>query len=127
MFAVVLLVACATGATALSGCATIVSGTRQDVRIETRPAGATIEIQGHVFEAPASVTLSRSVFSGVDGRAILSGYKEARFEITREFNLWALGNVVTLFLTLPVDVLSGAMFKFPEEHTVLLRRVEQEE
>ena len=49
-----------------------------------------------------------------------------RFELPRDFNLWVIGNIVTLFLGVPVDVLSGAMFRLPDEHQVLLRKKAEE-
>lgn len=105
-----------------AGCATIVTGTTDVVRILSTPAGATVAIQGQVVETPASLTLSRSISNPPLGTATLEGYREARFEVPREFNLWTIGNVVTLGLGVPVDVLSGAFFRYPEQHHVLLNR-----
>src|SRR5262245_17929556 len=106
------------------GCATMITGTKDQVHIVTVPAGATVELQGQVAQTPATLTLSRSLFGTQQGRAVLSGYQDATFEIPREFNLWALGNVVTLGLGAGVDVLTGAFLKYPEQHQILLRKEE---
>lgn len=102
------------------GCATLVTGTTDKVRILSTPSGATIEIQGQVVKAPAEVSLSRSFFNPPGGIASYPGYEEKRFEVRRDFNLWTIGNVVTLFLGVPIDVLSGALMKYQTEHQILL-------
>ena len=102
-------------------CATIVTGTRDQVRIVTVPPGATVELQGQVVHAPTTVTLSRSLFNPARGNAVLAGYRTTSFEVPREFNLWTLGNIVTLGLGAWVDVFTGAFFMYPDQHQVLLQ------
>ncbi len=105
-------------------CATLVTGTHDDVEIETVPPGAMVEIQGKVIKTPDSVTLSRSLFGPARGLATLEGYRSKRFELPREFNLWVIGNIVTLGLGIWVDLFSGAFFTLPDEHQILLEKEE---
>lgn len=107
-----------------AGCATIITGTKDQVRIVSTPPGATVELQGQVLQTPATVTLSRSFLSPDHGRAVPPGYQDANFTIAREFNLWTIGNVVTLGLGTAVDVLSGAILRYPDQHHVLLHEKE---
>ena len=60
--------------------------------------------------------LSRSLISGEGGRASLEGYEERSFEVPRRFNMWVIGNVVTLFLGMYVDIFTGAFFTYTEEY-----------
>jgi len=103
------------------GCATIVTGTKDEVEIVTVPSGATVEIQGQIVQTPATVTLSRSLFIPTSGQAHLAGYRTTRFEVPRDFNLWTIGNIATLGVGAFVDVLSGAFLTYPDRHEVLLQ------
>ena len=110
-----------------AGCATIVTGTKDTVLISSVPPGAIVEIQGKVISTPADVTLSRSFFGSERARATLTGYQTRRFRIQREFNMWTLGNVVTLFFLTPVDMLSGAIVNYPDEYEFRLYPIEHDE
>lgn len=99
-----------------SGCATLITGTNDTVHLTSHPPGATVEIQGQVTTTPVTLVLSRSYMGAGGGRASLEGYLDRPFEIPRSFNMWAIGNVVTLFLGLYVDVLTGAISTYPDTH-----------
>ena len=99
-----------------SGCATIVTGTHDTVHLTSTPPGVMVEIQGNVITTPAHVVVSRSLFGSDEARATLEGYRERRFRIGRELNMWTLANVLNLFLGVPVDVLSGAALKYPDRY-----------
>jgi uncharacterized protein YceK len=43
----------------LSGCATVIHGTRQNVRVETDPPGATASAGGQKITTPGVLTLKR--------------------------------------------------------------------
>jgi hypothetical protein len=44
---------------ASTGCATIIRGEKQDVRIETAPEGATVKVDNNTYTSPAKLELSR--------------------------------------------------------------------
>ena len=81
---------CIASALLASGCATLVTGTNDSVRLTSHPPGATIEIRGQVTTTPATVVLSRSYLGGPAGRASLAGYLDRPIQIPRSFNMWAI-------------------------------------
>jgi hypothetical protein len=102
---------------ASTGCATLVNGSSQDIRVATQPRGATVLLRcpdgdRRVSElTPASIRLSRR------GRActlVLSkaGYRPATIELVKKVSPWSLGNVVTCGCGLAVDAVTGGMFAF---------------
>jgi hypothetical protein len=111
-----------------NSCATIISGTGQEVSVSSTPR-AQIEIKadtGLVFyagDSPAIVKLPRKHSYTVTVQA--GGYASQTLVITREFNAWFIGNI--LFGGIPggvVDAITGAMWNLePSLLTVTLERV----
>jgi len=98
----------------LTGCATIISGTSQDISVDSRPR-ARIEITsstGAVFysgDSPAIVRLPRKYTYTVTVRA--SGYGSQTIVVSQRFNAWFIGNII--FGGIPggvVDAITGAMY-----------------
>jgi PEGA domain len=87
-------IALACAATALTGCATIVHGTTERVRIDSAPVGAEVAIddsQEHVT-TPAAVSLSR----GSAHKLVFHkpGYQDTTENLTSSPSGWVLGNLI---------------------------------
>ncbi|MFA6508834.1 MAG: hypothetical protein WCT14_22235 [Treponemataceae bacterium] len=98
----------------LSGCATIVSGTKQKVKISSEPNRAQIVItaaSGQEFYkgGPTEIELPRNNAYTVE--ITMAGYQPQKVMITKGFNAWFVGNL--LCGGIPggvVDLLTGAMW-----------------
>lgn len=120
-------VAIALSALALSGCASIFSGTTQEVGIRTTPGARFTVTNGYgsqvaTGESPASLELKRGTgyFSPQSYRIQLSkaGYKARTVDLQPGINPWYFGNLLLggVVGMVIVDPLTGAMFRFsPEE------------
>ncbi|MFP9100288.1 PEGA domain-containing protein [Flavobacterium sp. RHBU_24] len=94
-----------------TGCATIVSGSKQYVNFTSTPAKASILIDGN-FEGrtPMDIKLVRKKSHTVVIR--LEGYKDFETKLERKFNAWYIGNIVFGGLVgIIVDPITGAMYK----------------
>jgi hypothetical protein len=113
----------------MAGCATIISGSRQDVTVNSNPQAAEIHIyQGFVAgpgapevyagRTPSSTALPRDKSYTIAITA--AGYQEVRVRIDKEFNLWVLGNLICGGLVGgAVDYFTGAFWKL-EPNDVLV-------
>jgi hypothetical protein len=114
----------------LASCATIVSGSRQEVDITSDPP-AQMSIRsgtGEVFFegfAPATVDLPRSNSYDLTIRA--PGYEDYVVTVRQEFNVWVIGNVVVgaVVIGTGIDLLTGAFWNLtPEFINVELERAQ---
>lgn len=108
----------------LSGCATIVSGSKQTVKFSSNPSAAVISINNVVVgTTPFETKLERRV---KEHRVAikLEGYKTFETTLTRKFNSWYLGNILFGGLVgIIVDPLTGAMYKIsPSEVTATMEK-----
>ena len=93
-----------------SGCASLVTGTKQHVPITSIPAGASIKINGEdKGKTPIAVDLKRNAYHTV--LIEMPGYEPYRLETTKGVNPWVLGDI--LIFALPpigfvVDFATGA-------------------
>jgi hypothetical protein len=130
MKAIVFLLAALSIALAIS-CATIISGTGQEVSVSSTPR-AQIQIKadtGLVFyagDSPAIVKLPRKHSYTITVQA--GGYASQTMVITKKFNAWFVGNI--LFGGIPggvVDAITGAMWNLePSVLAVTLERTAAE-
>jgi hypothetical protein len=75
----------------LSGCATIMHGTTQDIEIRTDPSGADILVDGRQqFKSPALVTMKRKDDHTVE--ISREGYQRERVDIKGEMSLAVAGD-----------------------------------
>ncbi len=112
----------------LNSCATIISGTGQEVSVSSTPR-AKIEIKantGMIYysgESPAVVKLPRKHSYTVTVQA--GGYASQTLLISKQFNAWFIGNII--FGGIPggvVDAITGAMWNLePTLLAVTLERV----
>ncbi|HEX8392174.1 MAG TPA: PEGA domain-containing protein [Longimicrobium sp.] len=96
---------------ALSGCATIVHGSKQSVTVASTPAGAQVMIDNmNVGVTPMSAQLSRKQEHTV--RITMAGYQPYDLKMQKTVDGWIAGNI--LFGGIPgliVDAATGAMYK----------------
>jgi len=100
----------------LTGCASIMHGTKQNVKIDSNPAGAAYKIinsDGEVVEkgfAPSNVKLSRK--KSYEVVMVSKGYNEAKISLDKKFSAMYLGNILIGGpLGLIIDASNGAMYK----------------
>lgn len=102
------------------GCATIISGTKQNVSINSTPASAMVVVKttgGVEFfsgATPATCKLPRKneyiVYIN------LEGYKEKQIPINKDINMWVIGNLLCGgVLGFVIDAVDGAMWKLEPE------------
>jgi len=113
---VISVLMCVTILTVMFGCASIVNGTSQDIKINSNPAGAQVSINGqNIAVTPAVVTLKR----GSDHTLVFDkeGYNSVTLHINKEFNSWVLGNlIIGGIIGIIIDFSNGAAYKLsPEE------------
>ncbi|MFL5382556.1 MAG: PEGA domain-containing protein [Longimicrobiaceae bacterium] len=101
---------------ALTGCATIMHGSKQNVAFSSTPSGAQISVDNqNMGVTPASVPLTRKDKHTV--RLTLAGYQPYELQLERKTSGWVWGNL--LFGGIPglaVDAITGSMYKLsPEE------------
>ncbi|MGH7553307.1 MAG: PEGA domain-containing protein, partial [Longimicrobiales bacterium] len=109
----------------LSGCATIMHGTKQSVGISSAPAGANIFIDNAPFGAtPMVADLARKDHHTI--RLEMEGYQPFAMSVSRGVSGWVVGNILFGGLIgLAVDAISGGMYKLtPEQVSATLAQGE---
>lgn len=132
------LFAAAIGVAILSGCASIQSGTTQEVKIASNPVGADVYValmtskddkvqylnKVKVGVTPLTVRLSRK-----DGAVILEkqGYEQTVVPLNRKMNPWVWGDILlTSPLSTSIDTSTGAAHEFdPGEYMVDMKPAAQ--
>jgi uncharacterized protein YceK len=105
----------------MTGCATIIHGTRQDVGISSTPAGAFVTIDNlQSGTTPVFSKLRRKENHVV--RISLPGYQPMDLTLTSSVSGWVWGNLAIGGLVgLAVDAISGGMYKLsPSELSAAL-------
>jgi hypothetical protein len=111
----------------LSGCGTILSGTRQHINLGSEPAGATVKVdpagEKADFQTPAKISLEKK--SNYVLRFSSPGYVDQQVEINK--NLRAGYLILDIFLTgligVVVDAVTGGWNGLnPKEATVTLKK-----
>jgi len=113
-----------------NSCATIFSGTSQNISVSSQPTQADVVIKTfggiEMFngKTPATAKLGRDKEYQVTIK--LPGYKEQTIVISKSLNSWALCNLTNL-LFWGIDYVSGAMFKLdPSEIMITLQMASNE-
>lgn len=109
-----------------SGCATITTGTTQNVMVQTEPPGADCRFSkdgkliARANPTPASIIVSKG-YGGVLVECSKDNYQSTAGEIGSEFQAMSLGNILLGGIVgVAVDAASGAMMKYPESVTFTL-------
>lgn len=105
----------------LSGCATLFTGTDDDIRFESDPAGAMVFISGlEKGTTPTTVSVKRSI-NDVNIALQLDGYETRQFVLEKEFNKASFFNLFNV-LFWAVDAVSGSLMKHaPQYYEITLR------
>ena len=94
----------------VSSCATIVSGSKQNIKFSSDPSSATIFIdEVEVGKTPFEIKLARKSEHSVMIK--LEGYQTYETKLTKKFNGWYIGNILFGGLIgIIVDPITGAMY-----------------
>lgn len=106
---------------AVTGCASIMSGTTQTVSFQSSPEGATVTVNGRIIgKTPISTALKKEkgqtlIFS-------LDGHKPVTLQLTTSLDPWFWGNIVLGgFIGSTTDGLNGAVNHYtPSQYYVTL-------
>lgn len=93
-----------------SSCATMVSGSKQNVKFSSNPSTATIFIdEVEVGKTPFEIKLERKSEHSVMIK--LEGYQTYETKLTKKFNAWYIGNILFGGLIgIIIDPITGAMY-----------------
>ena len=101
-------------------CATIVSTTKQDIKFNSTPIGATVVVGGQQYVTPITVKLKRN--SSYKVTFTKEGYEPITYDISQKMNGWLVGNI--LFggiIGIAVDFGTGAAYNLnPSEVNAVL-------
>ncbi len=99
----------------LSGCATLFTGTRDDIFIKSDPAGATIYVDDEeVGQTPALVRVRRTL--GQRWLTLeLEGYETEHMQLLKTFNAASVVNLLGGFAFWMVDLASGAIVRYEDK------------
>jgi hypothetical protein len=94
----------------MSSCATIISGSKQNVKFSSNPSAATIFIdEVEVGKTPFEIKLERK--SDHSAMIKLEGYQTYQTKLTRKINGWYWGNILLGGLIgIIVDISTGAVY-----------------
>lgn len=118
-----LLFSCLFGITVhLSACASIITGTSQEVTFNSNPDEATVLVSGRVI-GKTPVTTSIKKQSGQSLVFEKEGYKPLTMQLETHLNPWFWGNIVLGgFIGSTTDGLSGAVHEYsPNQYMVTLQ------
>lgn len=105
------LAICFTGFLTLTGCASIVGDNTRDVRVDTRPAGATIYIENQQYGVtPAVVTLPTYIYGGKSITLKKEGYRDQTMMVNSQFQTVALLDIFC-WPTFIIDAATGSLVK----------------
>ena len=99
-------------AVVMVGCASIISGTSQEVTVNSIPPGATVKVNG-MNQGFTSVTLDLKRNKNHTIRIEMEGYQPYEVALRRELNDWMYGNCACGFLGVPglvIDIMDGANY-----------------
>jgi hypothetical protein len=95
----------------MSGCATIIDGTRQKISFSSNPSNAEVVVDGRlVGKTPLTEDLKRKHTHSV--KISLEGYHPYELTIIKKVNSWVWGNIVFGgFIGLGIDALTGGLYE----------------
>ena len=111
-------------AAGLWGCATIVSGTTQEMTFQSEPEGALVKVDGRPLgKTPITIQLDRKSSQALSFE--LEGYKTVNMPLTTTLEPWFWGNIVIGGLIgSTTDGISGAVYEYsPSQYFVSMHPV----
>ena len=112
----------------LTGCASIINGTRQKVTVTTDPAGAIVTDGKNCWTTPATISLPRKQAHPLF--ISKAGYKMQSVRLRQVASAAIIGNILLPggFIGLGIDTISGAHFKLiPDKLHIQLKSLEEDE
>ena len=95
-----------------TSCATILTGTSDDITFNSDPAGAAIMLDGlKVGKTPATVSIKRPGFGNKEITIKLDGYEDRTFMLQKEFNTMAICNLAS-WPGWVIDIVTGTIMKY---------------
>ena len=95
-----------------TSCATILSGTSDEIRFDSDPEGASIMLDGlKLGKTPATVTIKRPGFGNKEITLKLDGYEDRTFMLQKEFNTMAICNLAG-WPGWVIDIITGSVMKY---------------
>lgn len=102
----------------LSACATIFSGTKEDISIDSDPPKAKIYVNDeYIGEAPVRTTFSKD--KGYLVTAKKEGYTDSTAGVSKRINNLMWLNLLGGMLCWGIDYLTGAMWTFEKDHVMV--------
>lgn len=100
----------------LSGCATIIHGSKEDIGISSSPTNASVTIDNKAMgKTPLSVKLTRKDLHVI--KINMDGYKPYELQVSRKVSGWIAGNVIFGGLIgLAVDAIDGALYQLSPDN-----------
>jgi hypothetical protein len=111
----------------LCACATIFSGTKEDIKFSANVPGVRLTIDGeHKGTLPLTVTQSKDFLHGQEFKVKLEapGYVTQEFQLKRSFNWIALLDITSVPTSGGIDYYTGALMRFEpnEYHIQMVKR-----
>jgi len=99
----------------LTGCATIMDGSKQQIGFSSNPSGAIVTVDGKTMgNTPLTEDLSTKNTHTV--KMDLVGYHPYEMTLTKKTNSWVWGNIIFGgFIGLGVDAITGALYQLTPE------------
>ena len=95
-----------------TSCATILSGTSDDITFNSDPSGAAIMLDGlKVGKTPATVSIKRPGFGNKEITLKLDGYEDRTFMLQKGFNTMAICNLAS-WPGWVIDIVTGTIMKY---------------
>lgn len=111
-------------AAGLWGCATIVSGTTQEMTFQSEPEGALVKVDGRPLgKTPITIQLDRKSSQALSFE--LEGYKTINMPLTTTLEPWFWGNIlIGGLIGSTTDGISGAIYEYsPSQYFVSMHPV----
>jgi hypothetical protein len=106
----------------MSGCATIITGSSQEMSFQSSPDGATVTVDGRIIgKTPTTVRLDKK--SGQSVIFTKDGYEPLTMQLATRMQPWFFGNIVIGgLLGSTTDGVSGAIHEYsPNQYMVTLQ------
>ena len=95
-----------------TSCATILSGTSDEITFNSDPGGASIMLDGlKLGKTPATVSIKRPGFGNKEITLKLDGYEDRTFMLQKEFNTMAICNLAG-WPGWVIDIITGSVMKY---------------
>jgi len=104
----------------LAGCATIISGTSDEISFSTNADPVRVYIDGlNVGDTPLKVPVEKKVGKGRLVRFEKTGYKTQEFHLKNKFDTVAILDITSVVTSGGIDVLTGAVMEYdPKKYHV---------